>query len=141
MLNYIWAGLIISSFLFALGYDIRDISADKYRNGKPLPVELTYPEGQDPSARRVPVAIRIEPGQYTSFYGTEQAPDSSYSGYLLQTKEGTQLRFAAGSKLPEPLATLTRLAKENHGLFTRSDLSPSLNQRRLARRRAARRTR
>ena len=45
MLNYIWAGLIITSFVFALGYDVRDISADKYRNGQPLPVELTYPEG------------------------------------------------------------------------------------------------
>jgi len=111
MLNYIWAGLIVSSFLFALGYDVRDISGDRYRNGQPLPVELTFPQGHDPAARRVPVEIRIEPERYASFYGTEQAPAGSYSGYLLQTKEGAQLRFAAGSKLPEPLATIGKVSR------------------------------
>jgi spore maturation protein A len=111
MLNYIWAGLIVSSFLFALGYDVRDIRADKYRNGQPLPIELTFPEGYDPSARKVPVAIRIAPAQYAAFYGTEQVPDSSYAGYLLQSKEGAQLRFAAGSKLPEPLAAIAKVSR------------------------------
>jgi spore maturation protein A len=111
MLNYIWAGLIISSLVFALGHDIRDLSGDKYRNGQPLPVELAFPEGYDPAARRVPVEIRIEPGQYASFYRTEQVPAASYPGYLVQTKEGTQLRFAAGSKLPEPLATIGKVSR------------------------------
>ena len=111
MLNYIWAGLIVSSFLFAIGYDVRDISADRYRNGRPLPVVLSFPDGYDPAARKVPVAIRIEPAQYASFYGVDQAPDSSYSGYLLQTKEGAQLRFAAGSKLPEPLASIAKVSR------------------------------
>jgi spore maturation protein A len=111
MLNYIWAGLIISSFIFALGYDVRDIAGDKYRNEQPLPVELVFPEGYDPGARRVPVEIRIQPQQYASFYRTEQAPAASYPGYLLQTKEGTQLRFAAGAKLPEPLATIGKVSK------------------------------
>ena len=32
MLNWIWAVLIVSSFLFALGNDISDINSDKYRN-------------------------------------------------------------------------------------------------------------
>jgi spore maturation protein A len=111
MLNYIWAGLIISSFVFALGYDVRDIAGDKYRNGQPLPVELSFPEGYDPAARRVPVEIRIEPGQYASFYRTEQPPAASYGGHLLQTREGVQLRFAAGTKLPEPLATIGKVSK------------------------------
>jgi spore maturation protein A len=122
MLNYIWAGLIISSLVFAIGYDIRDISGDKYRNGQPLPLELAFPEGYDPAARRVPVEIRIASDQYTSFYRTEQAPAPSYAGYLLQTKEGTQLRFAAGSKLPEPLATIGKVShsrdEELQGLLT-----------------------
>jgi spore maturation protein A len=111
MLNYIWAGLIISSFVFALGYDARDIAGDRYRNGRPLPVVLSFPEGYDPTARRVPVEIRIEPGAYESFYRTDQAPVASYSGYLLQTQEGAQLRFAAGAKLPEPLATIAKVSK------------------------------
>ena len=60
MLNYIWAGLIISSFLFAIGTDVRDLSADRYRNGQPLPVVLAFPQGYDSAARRVPVVIRVQ---------------------------------------------------------------------------------
>ncbi|HEX2451587.1 MAG TPA: nucleoside recognition domain-containing protein [Gemmatimonadales bacterium] len=111
MLNYIWAGLIISSFVFALGYDVRDIKGDRYRNGQPLPVELSFPEGYDAAARRVPVEIRIDPSRYATFYRTEPAPGASYTGYLLQTKEGTQLRFGAESKLPEPLATIGKVSR------------------------------
>src|SRR5687767_3470640 len=111
MLNYIWAGLIVSSFVFALGYDISDISGDRYRNGRPLPVELTFPEGYDPAARRVPVEIRIEPRGYASFYRTDQVPAASYPGYLLQTEDGAQLRFGAGAKLPEPLATIGKVSR------------------------------
>jgi spore maturation protein A len=54
--------------------------------------------------------IRIEPGQYASFYRTDQRPDTSYAGYLLQTREGTQLRFAADARLPEPLATIGKVS-------------------------------
>jgi spore maturation protein A len=111
MLNYIWAGLIISAFVFALGYDVRDIAADRYRNGQPLPVELSFPGGYDPAARHVPVEIRIEPRQYAGFYRTEQVPAASYRGYLVQTQEGTQLRLDAKTKLPEPLATIGKVSK------------------------------
>jgi spore maturation protein A len=110
MLNYIWAGLIVSSFVFALGYDVRDIARDQYRNGQPLPVTLTFPEGYDAGARRVPVEIRIQRAQYADFYRTDRVPADSYPGYLLQTEEGRQLRFAAGSKLPEPLATIGKVS-------------------------------
>ena len=95
MLNYIWAGLIVSSFVFALWRDVDDLAGDSYRNGQPLPVVLSFPEGYDSAARRVPVEIRIEPGQYASFYRTEQRPAPSYPGYLVQTQEGIQLRFGA----------------------------------------------
>ena len=111
MLNYIWAGLIISAFVFALGNDIRDVSRDAYRNGRPLPVALAFPQGYDSAARRVPVEIRIDPGQYATFYGTEEKPAASYSGSLLQTKEGRQLRFDAAAKLPEPLATIGKVSR------------------------------
>ena len=110
MLNYIWAGLIVTSFVFALGYDIRDLSHDRYRNGKPLPVVLAFPEGYDRAARRVAVEIRVEPRRFAEFYGTAQPPAASYPGYLLQTQEGTQLRFQAGATLPEPLATISKVS-------------------------------
>lgn len=111
MLNYIWAGLIISSFVFALGHDVRDITADRYRNGQPLPLALGFPEGYDPAAHRVPVEIRIDSAQYTEFYRAARAPAAMYPGYLLQTREGTQLRFAAGAALPEPLATIAKVSR------------------------------
>ncbi len=110
MLNYIWAGLIVTSFLFALGYDARDIAGDRYRNGRPLPVALAFTEVYDSAARRVPVEIRIDPRQYAAFYETAEQPAGSYPGYLLQTREGTQLRFEAGAKLPEPLATIAKVS-------------------------------
>jgi spore maturation protein A len=110
MLNYIWAGLIVSSFLFALGSDASDIARDRYRNGQPLPVALAFPEGYDSAARRVTADIRIDPRQYAEFYQTKDTVAASYPGYLLHTREGTQLRFAAGTKLPEPLATIAKVS-------------------------------
>jgi spore maturation protein A len=78
-------------------------------------VALAFPEGYDPAARRVPVEIRIEPGRYASFYRTEQVSDTIYTGYLLQTREGAQLRFAAGARLPEPLATIGKVSRSRDG--------------------------
>ena len=79
MLNYIWAGLIISSFVFALGYDVSDLARDRYRNGRPLPVALAFPQGYDSAARRVPVEIRIDSAGFASFYGTTEKPAGELS--------------------------------------------------------------
>lgn len=106
MLNYIWAGLIISALVFALVGDITDITANRYRNREALPVTLTYPEGYQPEARRVPVEITIDPDQFRTFYDTESTPDSTYSGTINRTQRGTQVRFDADASLPEPLATI-----------------------------------
>ena len=106
MLNYIWAGLIILSLVFAGASDVGDLTRDTYRNGQALPVSLVFPEGYDPTSRRVPVEIRIDPQAYSSFYATESRPEPSYTGYLLQTEEGVQLRFDAGASLPPPLVTI-----------------------------------
>jgi spore maturation protein A len=111
MLNYIWAGLIISSFAFALGYDIKDLAGDRYRNGRPLPVQLAFPSGYDSTARSTPVVVRIDPAGYARFYGVPGQPADSYPATLRRSQEGTQLRFAPGSAYPEPLATIARVSK------------------------------
>jgi len=113
MLNYIWAGLIISSLLFALGYDVADLRSDRYRNGEPLPVTLVFPSGYDAAAHQVAVQIRIDPRAYEAFYHTTQQPAPAYDGYLVQTKAGVQLRFAAADSaaLPQPLATIAGVSK------------------------------
>jgi spore maturation protein A len=115
MLNYIWAALIVTSFVFALGSDASDLARDRYRNGEPLPVTLAFPQGYDTGARRTPVEIRLDPARYAAFYRADSgaAPAASYSGYLLRTREGTQVRFGAAAKLPEPLATIAKVSKSN----------------------------
>ena len=113
MLNYIWAGLIVSSLLFAAGNDVRDLRSDRYRNDQALPVEVSFPEGYDPASRRVPVQIRIDPAQYARFYDSGEAPQESYPGALITTGEGVQLRFDAGATLPQPLATIATVSKSN----------------------------
>lgn len=113
MLNYIWAGLIISALLFALVSDFSDIAADRYRNDTPLPVTLHYPEGYQLGERRVPVEIRIAPERYRSFYDVEATPDSAYEGIVVRTREGMQVRFDAGASLPEPLSTIRQFSSSN----------------------------
>ena len=115
MLNYIWAGLIVTSLLFAVGNDVRDLNDDRYRNGQALPVELTFPEGFDPAARTVPVTVRIDPATYGSFYGTDARPQESYAGQLIAAQAGRTLRFEKGAQLPEPLATIATVSKSNDG--------------------------
>jgi spore maturation protein A len=106
MLNYIWAGLIIASLVFALLGDGRDIARDTFRNEAELPVVLELPDGYQSGSRRVNVDIRIDPQRYSEFYDTDVRPDSVYSGYIVRQREGTVLRFAAGESLPEPLNTI-----------------------------------
>lgn len=106
MLNYIWAGLIIFSLVFALISDVGDISRDTYRNGSLLPVSIETTNGFEESARRQPVTVRIDSLTYRAFYDTEATPDSVYNATLISTSEGAQLRFSADATLPEPLASI-----------------------------------
>ena len=111
MLNWIWAVLIVSSFAFALGNDLSDINRDKFRNDQPLPVQLSFPDGYDPSAQSVPVSIRLDSAQYAQFYGEGTKLDTAYKGYLRLTQRGAQLRFDPETSLPEPLATIATVSK------------------------------
>lgn len=106
MLNYIWAGLIVFSLVFALFYDVRDLARDAYRNDADLPVALVLPDDYDPGARRTPVTVRLDPAEVAAFYGTDARPDSAYAATLIRTREGLQVRFAQDADLPEPLATI-----------------------------------
>ncbi len=107
MLNYIWAGLIVASLVFAVAHDVHDAATDRYRNGRALPVALAFPEGFRQAARRQPVQIRLDSAAYSRFYGAGlPAPAATFEGYIIRSQEGIQLRFAAGAALPEPLATI-----------------------------------
>ncbi len=113
MLNYIWAALIVSSFVFALAYDVRDVSSDRYRNGAALALELSFPDGYDDTQRATPVRIEVDGDRYASHFGTPDADDSTFDGVLIRTEDGVQLRFAAASALPEPLATIAGVSRSD----------------------------
>ncbi|MDQ7040435.1 MAG: nucleoside recognition domain-containing protein [Rhodothermus sp.] len=129
MLNYIWAGLIIFSLVFAVASDVRDLVRDTYRNGDPLPVTLVFPEGYRPEVRRQPVVVQIDSATFRAFYRTETTPAPAYTGELVQFRSGRELRFASEVDLPEPLATIRQVTSPRanelrgtlHTLTFRSD--------------------
>jgi spore maturation protein A len=112
MLNYIWAGLIVLSLVFALANDVGDLRRDTYRNGEPLPVSLAFPAGYDPAERQLKVIIRTDSAAWAGHFGRDLAVEASYLGELIQTREGRELRFAKDRSLPEPLATIRLTTSE-----------------------------
>lgn len=99
MLNYIWAGLIVFSFAFALWSDVADLSSDKYRNGKPLPVTIELS-----STGGAAVNVRIDPDAYKAHYGVSETLAASYPATLTTSDRGRELQFSADATLPPLLA-------------------------------------
>lgn len=106
MLNYIWAGLIVLSFVFALTVDVGELASDRYRNGAALPVEVRLRDPYRPDARRTEVTVQIDAPTYRSFFGTEGAPEDVFDGTIFHSAEGFEIRFARDVSLPEPLQTI-----------------------------------
>ena len=62
MLNYIWSGLIIVSFVFAVVRDSYDLAQNTYKNGKQWNVTVQFPENgntEGKKSRRVTVSIPV----------------------------------------------------------------------------------
>lgn len=112
MLNYIWAGLIILSLVFALAGDVGDLRRDTYRNGVPLAVTVGFPDGYVPEARRIAVQVRVDSAGLSAHYGKPVALSGAYPGELIQGREGQELHFAKDAALPEPLATIRGMTSE-----------------------------
>jgi spore maturation protein A len=106
MLNYIWAGMIVLSLVFALVTDIGERWRDRYRNGQPLPVQLIYPDGFDPGENRSTVEVRWNTGTIQDRYRIDGAVPEAFVGVVVSTREGRLLQFAKDAPLPEPLATI-----------------------------------
>jgi len=127
MLNYIWAGLIIFSLVFALVGDVSDLSQDRFRNGEPLAVRLEFPEGQSPQERRTPVRVRVSRTTFADHYGHTLPSDLVLEGALVRSAEGNEIRFGRDAPLPEPLATIRTVtggqANELRAVVARSTLS------------------
>ncbi|MEL6612522.1 MAG: nucleoside recognition protein, partial [Bacteroidota bacterium] len=115
MLNYIWVGLIVTSFVFALASDVTDFTRDTYRNGTPLPVALEFDAAYDSEARRQPARVRIDGETYGAFFNTDARPADAYDATLIRTAEGVQLRLDADANLPHPLGTIRDVTNPRTG--------------------------
>jgi spore maturation protein A len=127
MLNYIWAGLIIFSLVFALWNDLLDLKRDTYRNGRSLPVVI---EGAGASGD---VTVRVDPKAYADFYGVTETLPPSYTAKLTQTPRGAELRFPATATLPPRLAKIRDMtsADDPKWLLGTSDRSKARRRRRI----------
>ncbi len=139
MLNYIWAGLIVLSLVFALVRDLGDIRNDTYRNGAALPVtiRLDAPGVLQTAVPRA-VHVRMDKAAYRQFYHNEETPAELYAATLTTTAKGAELRFPADAIFPKPLAKLRdattpeddrRLPAEVVDLTTVDDLTMSASLR------------
>ncbi len=120
MLNYIWAGLIIVSLVFALASDIGDLTGDRYRNGQALPVQLEFARAYDPEAPRQPVTLRIDSLAFQQFYGVEEGVPvaAGYAATLRRTDSGLEVRLDdAEAPLPAPLPTIRDATNPNDNLL------------------------
>lgn len=108
MLNYIWGGLIVLSLVFALTSDVTDFVQDTYRNDTPLPITIMFEEGYNADARRQSVDVQLLGSDLSTHYGDSSITGNTWSGILLQTSAGRELRFAAEASLAEPLQTICR---------------------------------
>jgi spore maturation protein A len=109
MLNYIWAGLIIFSLVFALANDTRDLTRDAYRNDTPLAVTVYFPSGYDPDQPLQAVEVEITAATLAEYPGAEATTPLRWAGTLLVGEDGRELRFAEDVDLPEPLATIRQI--------------------------------
>src|SRR5215475_641005 len=104
MLNYIWAGLIVFSLVFALVRDVNDIRHDTYRNGAALPVTIKLDKPGEIKPEDPPRAAHIVMDQaaYRAFYHNTATPADSYAGTVSKTEKGYEVRIAADATLPAP---------------------------------------
>ena len=104
MLNYIWAGLIVLSLVFAVGADVRDAARDTYRNGTPLPVTMDLAAPFDRTADTQPATLHIDAGAFRDHFRVGGTPDSAYAATLRKTDGGYEVRLGdADAALPAPL--------------------------------------
>ena len=109
MLNYIWAGLIVFSLLFAIVADVGDLTRDTYRNGQPVPLAVEFDDAYQPDAPRQPVTVRMDSTRLGAFYGlAEPLPVAGQiPGTLIQTEAGgREIRLSGDADLPGVLGVI-----------------------------------
>ena len=106
MLNYIWAGLIVFAFMFALVADVQDLTRHTYRNGDALPATIEYHSSGDLDARDASVNLRIDEPTYAAHFNVTEKPAVSYPATITHLEKGILLRVAKDATLPPRFAAM-----------------------------------
>jgi spore maturation protein A len=106
MLNYIWAGLIVFAFAFALTADVQDLTRHTYRNGDALPATIEYHTSGDADARDASVNLRIDPAAYADHFHANETVAATYPALLTRMEKGILLRVSKDAALPPRLAAM-----------------------------------
>lgn len=127
MLNYIWAGLIIISVVFALWQDGGDFANDTYRNGQALSVRIEglppgyAKEDQDPAGngKAIDVKVRVEPAAYAAFFNLPEDAVGDYfaepiDAKLVTADSGRELHLAFSGSIPAPLDVIYEQKKDRY---------------------------
>jgi spore maturation protein A len=110
MLNYIWAGLIVFSLVFALVNDTLDLSRDTYANGRSLDVTIVESSpSTSPGSSPRSVTVQISPHSYRALYSGDELKAASFAATLIEAPQGRELRFASDAPLPPRLAKIRDL--------------------------------
>ncbi|MFT3788625.1 MAG: nucleoside recognition domain-containing protein [Tepidisphaeraceae bacterium] len=112
MFNYIWAGLILVSFLFALGQDVADLGNDRFANGTPLQVTIDRPPAatSDSPVANSKVTVRIDLEKYVDHFHLKEIKKSDAD--VLPNLQGEfagndEVKFTAKA-LPTVLAVMRK---------------------------------
>ncbi|MEM8495044.1 MAG: nucleoside recognition domain-containing protein, partial [Planctomycetota bacterium] len=137
MLNWIWAGLIVLSFGFAMWTDVGEMAGDRYRNGLALPVWFEPTADADAEAladvlhnredtMTIDALAVIDGEAYGNFYGVEALAEAiRVPATLTSNRDGVDAKLASpDGGWPEPLATILPYsqAKDDRLLATVRDI-------------------
>lgn len=117
-MNYLWAGLIVSSLAFALWADRRDARSDRYANGRPIPATIELPPPAATADPRQAAVVTFDAEALRQHFRRE--PLSKTETDLLRTEatlvrgEGkAELRLTAAA-LPAPLGDIRKFTDEEN---------------------------
>lgn len=125
MMNYLWAGLILVSFLFAIGTDANDLRVNRFQNGVPLSVEVTAPPPvatNDPAER---VEVTVQDEAWAAYFGRRptKAENGSLAGVVVRDGDRVQLQLQA-AKLPFPLDAIRKFHDPDEKVLVATSLDP-----------------
>ena len=117
-MNYIWAGLISLSLIFAIVNDLRDYSLDTYQNGKERNVALSFPKNPDLTERQ---SVRFQIPNDSVYYEATWRPTSS--GIELLIPVTTELpddweKVATQQDARDKTILTARVVNGNHAMAT-----------------------